>query len=213
MGNKTIAVIGASAGVGLLCVQQALERGHQVTSLSRRVEGLPEHRALKVIQGSAANVNDLRRATQDADAILVTLGTGMDRKPTTLYTDFGRALLELQPELGAKPIQILTGFGAGDSAAFQGSVARLLFRLLLRAVYENKSALEAMVEASGLNWSLVRPGMLTNGTAKGPAHVQTEYVPSMKVSAVSRGAVARFMIEEAELSRYSHRKPALSGRG
>lgn len=211
--SKTIAIIGASAGVGLLCVQQALERGHAVRTLSRRVDSLPRHPSLTAVQGNAADPKDLRRALQGADAVIVALGTGMDRKPTTLYTDFGRALLQLQAELGDVPVQILTGFGAGDSAAYQGPVAKLLFRLLLKAVYDNKSALEAMVQASALNWSFVRPGMLTNGVASGPAHVQVDYRPGMKVGAVSRAAVARFLVEQAEQPTCQRRKPALSARG
>ena len=210
--SRTIAVIGASAGVGLNCVRVALERGHRVISLSRRVDGLPDHPALQVLQGIAADVRQLRPAVRGADAVVVTLGTGMDRRPTTLYTDFGRALLQLQPELGQTPVLILTGFGAGDSAAFQGPLARLLFRLLLRAVYANKTALEEMVQASGLNWSLARPGRLTNGTPSGPAHVQLDYRPGMKVGAVSRMAVARFLIEQAEHPTCLHRKPALSAK-
>lgn len=211
--SKTLCIIGASAGVGTLCVRVALERGHRVRTLSRRVDSLPAHPALQVLQGSATDPQALRRATQGADAIVVTLGTGMDRKPTTLYTDFGRALLTLQSDLGPTPIQILTGFGAGDSAAFQGPVARLLFRLLLRAVYENKTALEDMVQSSTLNWSLVRPGMLTNATTPTPAHVQVDYRPGMKVGAVSRGAVARFLIDQAEQPTFQRRKPALSAHG
>lgn len=211
--SRTIAIIGASAGVGLLCAQQALERGHAVRTLSRRVDSLPRHPSLSVVQGSATDPKGLRSALQGTDAVIVTLGTGMDRKPTTLYTDFGRALLQLQAELGDTPVQILTGFGAGDSAAYQGPIARLLFRLLLKAVYDNKSALEAMVQASALNWSFVRPGMLTNGVAQGPAHVQIDYRPGMKVGAVSREVVARFLVEQAERPTCQRRKPALSAKG
>lgn len=210
--SKLISIIGASAGVGALCVRQALARRHRVTTLSRRVDSFPDDAALRALQGSATSVQDLRRAVQGADAVVVALGTGMDRRPTTLYTDFGRALLQLQPELGSTPIQILTGFGAGDSAAYQGPVARLLFRLLLRAVYDNKTALEEMVQQSDLNWSLVRPGLLTNGTPTAPAQVQVDYRAGMKVGAVSREAVARFLIGQAERPRFQHAKPALSGR-
>lgn len=211
--SKTISIIGASAGVGVLCVQVALERGHRVRTLSRRVDSLPSHPALEVVQGSATDAQSLRRALHGADAIVVALGTGMDRKPTTLYTDFGRVLLQLQPEMAQTPIQILTGFGAGDSAAYQGPMAKLLFRLLLRAVYENKTALEEMVQASALNWSLVRPGMLTNGPAKAPAHVQVDYRAGMKVGSICRAAVARFLIDQAEQPGFQYRKPALSARG
>lgn len=209
---KTISIIGASAGIGLQCVQVALQRGHRVISLSRKVDTLPDHPNLQVVQGSATKTDDLRRALNGADAVLVALGTGVDRKPTTLYSDFAKALLPLQSELGQTPIQLLTGFGTGDSAQYQGLVARWLFRLLLKAVYENKTAMEQMIESSTLNWSLVRPGMLTNASTDAPARVQVDYTPGMKVGAVSRMAVARFMVEQAEHPTCQKRKPALSAR-
>ncbi|MEB4593578.1 NAD(P)H-binding protein [Candidatus Thiothrix sp. Deng01] len=209
---KTLAIIGASAGVGLECVRIALERGHQVTTLSRSVASLPAHSRLNAIQGSATKLDDLQRACAGADAVLITLGTGMDRKPTTLYTDFGQALLQIQDSLGATPIQILTGFGAGDSAAYQGVITKMLFRLLLKAVYDNKTELERMVESSRLNWSLVRPGLLTNGASDTMPRIQTTYHSGMKVGSVSRKAVARFMVEQAENPGFLHQKPALSAR-
>lgn len=208
--SKNITIIGASAGVGLQCVRVALERGHTVTTLSRNTASLPRHAALKALEGSATRVDDLRRSLAGADAAIVTLGTGMDRKPTTLYTDFGRALIAVQSELGNTPIQVLTGFGAGDSSAYQGWFAKMLFNLLLKAVYENKSELEAMIEASSLNWSLVRPGMLTNKPSALPANAQVSYRMGMKVGSVSREAVARFMIQQAENPTCLRQKPALS---
>ncbi len=209
---RTISIIGASAGVGLRAVHTALERGHHVVSLSRQVSSLPRHPRLHALQGSATSTPDLRAAVQGADAVLVTLGTGMDRKPTTLYTDFANALLPLQAELGSTPVVVLTGFGAGDSARYQGWVAKVLFRLLLKAVYDNKSAMEGMLAASPLNWCCVRPGMLTNASPDGPAKVQTDYRPGMRVGPVSRQAVARFMVEQAEHFTCAQGKPALSAR-
>lgn len=211
--SKVISIIGASAGVGLLCVHEALARGHRVVSLSRSTASLPSHPALQVVQGSATSRDDLGQAMQAADAVLVTLGTGMDRRPTTLYSDFGTALLTLQPMLGSIPVQILTGFGAGDSAAYQGWLARTMFRLLLREVYADKTRLEDMVQASQLNWSLVRPGLLRNGGHAGMPLIQADYRPGMKVGAVSRQAVAHFLVSQAEQPGYQYRKPALSDRG
>ena len=93
----------------------------------------------------------------------------------------------------------------------------LWIEMLLRdeaagAVYENKTAMEQMIESSTLNWSLVRPGMLTNASTDAPARVQVDYTPGMKVGAVSRMAVARFMVEQAEHPTCQKRKPALSAR-
>jgi len=69
-----------------------------------------------------------------------------------------------------------------------------------------------MIEGSSLNWMLVRPGLLTNGDAPRPARVQVDYRRGMKVGSVSRLAVARFMVEQAEQPGFLQRKPALSAR-
>lgn len=57
-----ITVIGASAGVGLEVVRLALQKGHEVTSLSRSVEPLPKDHKLHIVQGSSKSADDVRHA-------------------------------------------------------------------------------------------------------------------------------------------------------
>lgn len=210
--DKQICVIGASAGVGLQCVHTALARGHRVVTLSRRVDSLPENPGLTRIQGSATQVADLRRAVKGADAVLVCLGTGMSAKATTLYSDFGRVLGEIEDELGTTPVIILTGFGAGESGQYHSLLMGLLFRFVLKEVYIDKTRLEQIVEKSRLNWMLVRPGLLTNRPSTGPARIQLDYRQGMQVGSIPRQTVAKFMIDQAETPLYLHQRPALSER-
>ncbi|HMN32238.1 MAG TPA: hypothetical protein PKA54_02580 [Chitinophagaceae bacterium] len=53
-----ITIIGASAGVGLESVKRALDRNHNVTTLSRSKINLPANANLNAIKGSATNKND-----------------------------------------------------------------------------------------------------------------------------------------------------------
>ena len=57
---------------------------------------------------------------------------------------------------------------------------------------------------------LVRPGRLTNGPSKGPAKVQVDYRPGMKVGSIPRRTVAEFIVTQAEAPTYLLQKPALS---
>ena len=82
-----ITIIGASAGVGLLCVKQALDRNHEVTALSRNLAPLPKHPGLTSIKGSATNASDIKDAIKNADAVIVAIGTGTSTKATTLYSE------------------------------------------------------------------------------------------------------------------------------
>lgn len=208
---KRLSIIGASAGVGRQCVQVALERGHHVLTLSRTLDALPEHAAITRIQGSVTRPDDLRRAVANAEAILVCLGTGTSTQPTTLYSDFGRALLEIRTEVGDTPVLILTGFGASESGDYHGPLMGLLFRFVLKDVYADKTRLEQMIERSCLNWMFIRPGLLTNGPS-GPIKVQVEYRKGLRVGRIPRRSVAEFMVNQAEAPTYMRQKPALSAR-
>lgn len=208
---RALCILGASAGVGLQCVRRALDRGHRVTAVARGVATLPVHPNLRVIQGSATDPGVLREALAGCDAALVTLGTGKSIRATTLYSDFARALLAARDAMPSHaPLVVLTGFGAGDSAPYHGAVVGWLFRLFLGRVYADKTAMEDAIMRSGLNWILVRPGVLTDADQPEPVRAVTDYSRDMRIRFISRAAVARFMIEQAEQPTMIGRKPALT---
>lgn len=209
--NTTI--IGASAGVGLKCVERALERGHHVTTLSRTTGSLPRHPNLVAVQGSATDSDDLKSVLLKAEAVIVALGTRNSTKATTLYTDFAAALLKTQKELNTDiPFIILTGFGAGESGKYQGVLLKLVFATLLRAVYKNKSAMEEMIAQSSIKWEFVRPGILNDKSITEKYRVETDYYRGMKVGSISRSDVADFMVKQAEDSTLLGKYPALSSK-
>ena len=205
-----IAIIGASAGIGLEVTRLALEKGHEVTTLSRRVVSLPDHAKLRRVQGSATNQNDVRAAVEGADAILVTLGV---KSPfaTTLFSDSARVLLQTIREMGSSPtLLVLTGFGAGDSWGYNSFPMKLMFTLLLKKVYADKSEQERLIAGGYPRWEIVRPGRLTNGTMTGHYHVLDNLAVGMKVGAISRADVAHFMVAQAEHPTYLGKYPALT---
>lgn len=209
--QKQITVIGASAGVGLLCVTQALAKGHKVVALSRTTDSYPNHPNLVVVKGSATNVSDLKKAIDNSNAVLVALGTGTSMKATTLYTDAATALINAQNETQTQiPFIVLTGFGAGDSPPYQGFLMRNLMKLLLGAVYKNKTQMEEMMAQSTIKCEFVRPGRLTDGALTEKYRVVTAYNPSMNISKISRADVADYMIKQAENPTDLGKYPALS---
>jgi len=205
-----IAVLGASAGIGLQATRIALQQGHEVTSLSRRVVPLPDHAKLRRVQGSATNPNDVRTAVQGAEAILVTLGV---KSPfaTTLFSDSARILLQVLQETGSSPtLLMLTGFGAGDSWGYNSFSMKLMFTLLLKKVYADKSEQERVISPGYPRWEIVRPGRLTSGAMTGHYRVLDGLVEGMQVGAISRSDVAHFMVAQAEHPTYLGKYPALT---
>ena len=72
-----ITIIGASAGIGLETVKRGLNRNHSITTLSRSEIEIEEKKLLNMILGDATNKADLLNSIQNADAIIITLGTGL----------------------------------------------------------------------------------------------------------------------------------------
>lgn len=208
--NMKIAVIGASAGVGLQVTRLALEKGHELATLSRRVVPLPDHVKLRRVQGSATSLNDVRVAVERADAILVTLGV---KSPfaTTVFSDSARLLLRVLQETGSSPTLILlTGFGTGDSWNYNSLPMKLLFTLLLKAVYADKSEQERVIASGYPRWEIVRPGRLTNGELTGRYRVLDNLVEGMRVGTISRADVAHFMVAQVENPTYLGKCVALT---
>ncbi len=202
-----ITIIGASAGVGLETVKIALQRNHKVTTLSRSEISLPSNTNLTTLKGSAINKSDLKNSIENADAVIVALGTGMSTKATTLYSDFAKLLVEVQKETNTQiPFIILTGFGAGDSAKYNSFFMRLIFNLLLKAVYADKTMMEEIISTSKLKWEIVRLGQLKDKPLTEKYRVETTLFKGINIGAINRADVADYLVKQAEnttnLSKY-----------
>lgn len=206
-----ITVIGASAGVGLETVKRALERNHKVTTLSRSAIQLPENQNLISLKGNALNQEDLKKSIENADAVIVALGTGKSMKPTTLYSDFAKILTVVSAEKKNIPYVVLTGFGAGNSWDFQPNLLmKLFFKYLLKDVYADKTKMEEIISKSDINWTIVRPGLLKDKPVTEKYKVETELFKGVKVGSINRSDVADFMVKEAENQKYKKQYPAVS---
>jgi putative NADH-flavin reductase len=196
-----IAIIGAGAGIGLETVNQALNKGYNVVALSTNINKLPDHAALTKIQGSASRQSDLKRVMVDSDAVLITVGT-KNKKKVTLFSEIAQALITVGQELGYRnPVLIITGFGAGDSKPYLNLFMKTVIRLFLKDQYKDKSLMEQLIAASGLNWEIVRPGMLADGQATNSYQVLSELQKGMKVGKIGRADVAAYLISEAALKK------------
>lgn len=206
-----ITIIGASAGVGLETVKRALARNHYVTTLSRSDLNLPSHSNLTTINGSATNKADLKKSIENADAVIVALGTGKSMKATTLYSDFAKLLVEVQTETNTQiPFIVLTGFGAGESGKYNSFLMKLFFKFLLKDVYADKTIMEEIIAASKMKWEIVRPGILKDKPLTEKYKVETTLFVGINIGRINRADVADFMVKQAENPTELYKYPALS---
>src|SRR5271156_3150479 len=88
-------VLGATGGIGLEIVRQAIDRGHSVTAFVRSPDRLAAFQGrIGVEQGNLLSASDLERAIQGNDAILSAFGPRLPlvKADANLLRDFASAL-------------------------------------------------------------------------------------------------------------------------
>jgi putative NADH-flavin reductase len=194
-----ITIIGASGGIGLEAVKRGLNRKHSITTLSRSEIKLEEKKSLKMIIGDATNKADLLHSIQNAEAIIVTLGTGKNMKATTLFSDFAKLMVEINRENKIDvPFIFVTGFGAGESKNYVSWLIKFFLNFLLKDVYGDKTTMEEIITASDLNWTVVRPGRLLDKELTEKYRVENTLFKGINIGGINRVDVADFLIKQSE---------------
>jgi putative NADH-flavin reductase len=211
----TVLIIGASRGIGLETVKSALEAGHSVRAMARSAQRIPvNHPDLTKVSADALDQAALKEVLKGVDAVIQTLGVSPSVesaiKPTSLFSEATRVLIQAMKQTGMKRLIAVTGFGAGDSRNRGGCLYSLAFHLFLGRVYADKDEQEDMIQDSGLHWVIVRPVILTSGSRTGRYHVLIE-PRSWRIGFISRADVADFLVKQITDDAYLGKTPVLTG--
>ena len=196
-----VLIIGASRGIGLGTVRAALRAGHRVRTLARSAASISIQEAdLDKVAGDALDRDTIRNALQDLDVVIQTLGVDFALRfifeGTTLFSESTRILVDAMKAAGVKRLIAVTGIGAGNSRGHGGLLYdTVVFPLLLKRVYDDKDVQEWIIRSSGLDWTIARPGLLTDRPATGRYRVLTAS-KDWRFGAISRADVADFLVRQ-----------------
>ena len=169
VGPMVVAIAGGHGKIGLLLTRLLAERGDRVLSLIRNAAHA-DHVATAgaepiVLDLEAAGADEVAAAIGAADAVVFAAGagpgSGAQRKETV---DYGAAvlLIEAAQRVDARRYVMISAMSADA-----GHVGEEVFDVYIRA----KGRADEALAASGLDYTIVRPGGLTDAPPRGTVKV------------------------------------------
>jgi putative NADH-flavin reductase len=206
-----LVVFGASGGTGREIIKQALDHGHEVTAFVRDSKKLAiDDRKVHIIAGDVRKDQPaIATAITGTDAIICTLGRANSLKSTGLIAASLAAIVLAAQQQDVRRLILISAFGVGDSYAGAPVAMRLIFRLLLADIYCDKKAGEDLLKASGLDWTIIRPVMLTSGS-RTTTYRSGERLYLNGIPKISRADVAHFALTQLVDTTYFRKTVAIS---
>ena len=197
-------IIGGTGGTGRQLLKQGLEKGHTISVLARNPAKITtQHPRLRVIKGNVLNPGDLREAVEGQDAVLCALGHKRFFIKTSILSRGTANLLRAMEAAGVERLVCITSLGINDSK-FRLGIYYTLFTepLILYFYFRDKEKQERLIMKSDLDWTIVRPGQLTNGRLRGRYRHGPGLGSYLLTKLISRADVAHFMLQEVENNMY-----------
>ncbi|GLY63863.1 NAD(P)-dependent oxidoreductase [Amycolatopsis taiwanensis] len=189
-----LTVFGATGGTGTEVVKQGLRAGHQVTAVVRDPARLAVagHELLDVVTADVLDPASIIEAVAGRDAVISALGP-RGRGPSVICRDGTRGIMAAMAAAGTRRLVVVSNSGMhteGDSF-FVGRMFKPVLIRILRDGYADMAAMEELVRASDLDWTIVRPPKLNDRPRTGRV--------ASRVGANVRGS---FNIGRADLAGY-----------
>jgi putative NADH-flavin reductase len=194
-----VLVLGANGKTGRLVVDRAVEQGHEVSLLVRDASRF-SRTGVRVIEGNALNAGDVLRAMNLQDAVVECIGGTTPWKKQTLERDAMRNIVAAMEKSGSRRLLVVSAMGVAESAKQSPWWYRfLMVPTFLRGSTADKTAMEAIVRSSRLDWVIVRPPVLTEGAATNKAHTLEKNEIG---HTISRADLAAWLVAQLERNVY-----------
>jgi putative NADH-flavin reductase len=206
-----IAVFGASGGVGLKVVGQALEAGYIVTAFVRTPSKFTmQHPNLSICQGDSMDAVAVEEAISGQDAVISALGPTRPPVPGMMETSAKNIVAGMKKH-GVRRLVSTTGAGVRqpeDQPKMIDHVIGSLLNLLAKNVVLDSAANVKVIQNSDLDWTVVRYPRLNDGARMGKYRVG--YVTKESGTQLSRADGADFVLKELTEKKWLRKLPLVS---
>lgn len=206
-----IFLIGGTGKTGREVIKQGLQRGHYITSLVRNSKKIKINSPnLKIIKGNVLDPGTFETSLQGQEAVLSALGHKRFIIPTRILSKGTENIIRAMNKYQVRRFICITSLGINDSR-FKLGLYYTLFTIpvILFFYFLDKAKQEKIIMKSNLDWTIIRPGQLTNGKKR------TNYRHGPKVGSyfltrmITRASVAHFMLNQLKDPTYLRKTPGI----
>jgi putative NADH-flavin reductase len=188
-------VLGATGGIGIELVTQAIEKRHEVTAFVRNPDALEAFgNKVTAVKGDLLSSWDLRNVIQGHDAILSGFGPRVPivKCEHDLLTRFAAALTDAVKHTTLRRVLVVSVAFLFKDALIPP--AYLLGKLFFPNIVRDAANMEERIANSELDWTLVRPPQLTDAPLTGNYRIREGHLPALGFK-ISRADVADYMFK------------------
>ena len=205
-------IIGGTGGTGQELIKQALEQGHRLTALVRNPEKVKiTHQHLKVIKGNVLDFDKVQEVVAGQDAVLSVLGHKRFFIKTNILSEGTKNIIHAMEMQNVNRFICVTSLGINDSRFKLGLYYTLfVIPVIVFFYFLDKGKQEKLIRSSKLNWTIVRPGQLTNGKKRGSYKHGANVGNYILTKMISRADVAHFILSQLSDATYLYKTPGVT---
>jgi len=206
-----IAVIGATGFVGSTILQEALQRGHEVTAIVRHPEKVTPHPKLRPHKADVQKADEVTRSVAGHDAVISAFNPGWSNPDIYNQQVKGtRAIIDGVKKAGVKRLLFVGGAGSLEVKPGVQSVDLPEFPAEYKqGALATREALNLLRKEPNLDWSFLSPSAdLFPGQRTGKFRLGTDQLlaDAKGESRISVEDYAMAMIDEVEKPKHIRRR-------
>lgn len=207
-----IYVIGGSGKTGLEIIKQALAHEYKVTALLRNPTKFPfSHKNLTLVKGDVLKPESLKNTMVNHDAVISALGHKKFIIKSSILSEGTKNILAEMKSQKISRFICITSLGINDSK-FKLGLYYTLFTIpfILYFYFKDKAKQENLIKASTTEWTIVRPGQLTNGKLTENYQHGKNVGHYLLTKMISRANVAHFILDILKNKKYCYQTPGIT---
>jgi len=200
-----ILVLGATGGCGVHVVRLAVAAGHAVTAVVRPSVAYDPPAGATVIRDELLRDGAIADAMRGREVVISCVGIRRRwprnpwsrlLSPPDLVARTARAIVDGAGPAGVRRVLAISAAGVADSAPRMSWPMRwVVGHSQIGVAYRDLAVAEAILAASALDWTAVRPVTLTSGRARAVREVERYWL----TATVARESVARWLVDHVDL--------------